>query len=64
MELIFDPHFQGRRTVDRLTGEAGFRAKAFFPKPLGLHRVFRETSRRLIGPHIGITWRKRMDAIR
>lgn len=29
-ELIFDPHFQGRRTVERLTGEAGFRASAFF----------------------------------
>lgn len=29
-ELIFDPHFQGRRTVERLAGEAGFRARAFF----------------------------------
>ena len=29
-EIIFDPHFQGRRTVASLAGEAGFREKAFF----------------------------------
>jgi ubiquinone/menaquinone biosynthesis C-methylase UbiE len=29
-EVIFDPHFQGRGTVTRLAGEAGFREKAFF----------------------------------
>ncbi len=29
-EIIFDPHFQGRPTVVRLAGEAGFREKMFF----------------------------------
>lgn len=29
-EIIFDPHFQSRETVLRLTGAAGFREKAFF----------------------------------
>jgi ubiquinone/menaquinone biosynthesis C-methylase UbiE len=29
-EIIFDPHFQGRRTVASLAGAAGFREKAFF----------------------------------
>ena len=29
-ELIFDPHFQRRSTVERLTASAGFRTKTFF----------------------------------
>ena len=29
-EVIFDPHFQTRRTVVRLAAEAGFRERAFF----------------------------------
>jgi len=29
-EIIFDPHFQPRGTVERLGLEAGFREKAFF----------------------------------
>jgi SAM-dependent methyltransferase len=29
-ELIFDPHYQGRGTVTRLAGAAGFREVAFF----------------------------------
>jgi ubiquinone/menaquinone biosynthesis C-methylase UbiE len=29
-EIIFDPHFQGRQTVVRLAGAAGFREKAVF----------------------------------
>lgn len=29
-EIIFDPHFQGRGTVLRLAGAAGFREKMFF----------------------------------
>jgi ubiquinone/menaquinone biosynthesis C-methylase UbiE len=29
-EIIFDPHFQRRKTVTRLAGEVGFREVAFF----------------------------------
>jgi len=29
-EIIFDPHFQSRRTVSRLTAAVGFREKMFF----------------------------------
>lgn len=33
-EVIFDPHFQGRETVLRVAGAAGFREKGFFGKRL------------------------------
>ncbi|MBT8147164.1 MAG: methyltransferase domain-containing protein [Gammaproteobacteria bacterium] len=29
-ELVFDPHYQSRKTVTRLTEEAGFRERSFF----------------------------------
>jgi ubiquinone/menaquinone biosynthesis C-methylase UbiE len=33
-EVIFDPHFQSRETVERVAGAAGFRVKGFFGKRL------------------------------
>ena len=33
-EVIFDPHFQGRESVRRVAGEAGFREIGFFGKQL------------------------------
>jgi ubiquinone/menaquinone biosynthesis C-methylase UbiE len=29
-EMIFDPHFQSRKAVEKLAGTAGFRARSFF----------------------------------
>ena len=34
VEVIFDPHFQSRRTVTGLADSAGFRERAFFGRSL------------------------------
>lgn len=39
-EVIFDPHFQPRRTVQQLVGAAGFRQRSFFGSRLAFTMVF------------------------
>jgi SAM-dependent methyltransferase len=39
-EIIFDPHFQGRRTVERFAGAVGFTEKAFFGNRIAFTLLF------------------------
>jgi hypothetical protein len=42
-EVIFDPHFQSRRTVTRLARAAGLREKAFYGSPLAYTVLFEKS---------------------
>ena len=46
-EVIFDPHFQSRRTVQRVAGNVGFREAGFFGKRLAYTIHFEKIERSL-----------------